>query len=152
MANCPNSWQSKKQLTVSRSSTESEYHSLSDAAQEGVWLSRILTKLQPDTSKLIPINHVSSQLSHNLHTLQIQSDNQGAIKLAKNPIFHVRTKYIEIHHHFVRERILEGEIGLRYINTHAQKADILTKPLGRIKFETHIDSLRLQSLTTLLHP
>jgi hypothetical protein len=71
------------------------------------------------------------------------------MKLAKNPVFHARTKHIEIHHHFIRERVVEGEISLQYINTNFQPADILTKPLGRIKFETHRHNLGLHSLAQL---
>jgi hypothetical protein len=71
------------------------------------------------------------------------------MKLAKNPVFHTRTKHIKIHHHFIGEHVLEGEVGLKYINTNSQPADILTKPLGQIKFETHRHALGLYSLNKL---
>jgi hypothetical protein len=58
--------------------------------------------------------------------LLMHCDNQSAIKLAKNPVFHARTKHIEVHHHFVRERVLGGEISLDYILTDQQLADIFT--------------------------
>lgn len=76
-------------------------------------------------------------------------DNLGAIKLVKNPIFHARSKHIKISHHFVRERVLSGEISLEYVSTNDPPADILTKPLGRVKFEHHrgnIDIVSRQSL------
>jgi hypothetical protein len=148
----PISWASKKQLTVSRSSTEVEYRALSDGAQEAVWLSRMLHELQDYPHPSIPLQHDNSEVHSNLSrpiSLDLNYDNQGAMKLAKNPVFHARTKHIEIHHHFIRERVVEGEIGLQYINTNSQPADILTKPLGRIKFETHRHNLGLHSLTHL---
>jgi hypothetical protein len=71
---------------------------------------------------------------HRGGSLQILCDNQGSIKLAKNPIYHAITKYIEIHHHFIREKVL-GEISLDYIPTDKQPADILTKSLEKNFFE-----------------
>jgi hypothetical protein len=83
------------------------------------------------------------------HSIQLYIDNQGAIKLAKNPIFHARSKHIEIHYDFITKRVLEGEITLHYINTNAQPVDALTKPLGKTKFVTHRNSLGLHSLKYL---
>ena len=62
-------------------------------------------------------------------------DNQSSIKLAHNPIYHARTKHIEIQHHFVREKIQSKEIDLIYCNTTDNVADIFTKPLGKMNFE-----------------
>ena len=62
-------------------------------------------------------------------------DNQSSIKLAHNPIYHARTKHIEIQHHFVREKIQSNEIDLIYCNTTDNVADIFTKPLGKKNFE-----------------
>ena len=60
----------------------------------------------------------------------IYCDNLSNIQLAKNPVFHARTKHIEVHYHFVRERVLSGEVELQYVPTDRQTADIFTKPLG----------------------
>jgi hypothetical protein len=57
-------------------------------------------------------------------------DNLSNIQLAKNPVFHARTKHIEVHYHFIREKVLAGEIDLIYVNTLDQVADIFTKVLG----------------------
>jgi hypothetical protein len=65
----------------------------------------------------------------------LKCDNQSSIKLAHNPIYHVRTKHIEIQHHFVREKIHSKEIDLIYCNTTDNVADIIIKPLGKINFE-----------------
>lgn len=105
-ANGSISWQSKKQLTVSRSSTESEYRALSDGVQEAVWLSRLLQELQVLPSLPTPVCHSNEDISLTLpNSIQLHCDNQSAIKLARNPVFHARSKHIEIHHHFVRESL-----------------------------------------------
>jgi hypothetical protein len=135
----PITWQSKRQDPVSRSSTESEYRALSDGAQEAVWIKRLFSELGNDTQAIKMQAHDQRMLEelHRGGSLQILCDNQGSIRLAKNPIYHARTKHIEIHHHFIRERVLEGEISLDYIPTDQQPADILTKSLGKHKFEQH---------------
>lgn len=113
------SWSSKKQPTVSLSSTESEYKALTNATCEAIWLRRILADLEEAQSGATCIN----------------CDNQSAIKLAHNPVYHARTKHVELQYHFVREKIESKEIGLIFCNTKDNVADIFTKPLGKIKFE-----------------
>lgn len=66
---------------------------------------------------------------------KIQCDNQNSIKLADNPIYHARSKHIELQHHFFKEKIESQEIELIYCNTSENVADIFTKPVGRIHFE-----------------
>lgn len=149
-ANGPISWQSKRQLTVSRSSTESEYRALSDGVQEAVWLSRLLQELRVPPPSPTHVHHTNTEIKLTLTpSVQLHCNNQSALKLARNHVFHARSKHIEIHHHFVKERVLEGEIGLKFINTASQPADILTKPLGQIKFELHRNKLNLFSLSFL---
>eukprot|EP00253_Pinus_taeda_P032914 PITA_32914 len=113
------SWSSKKQPTVSLSSTESEYKALTNATCEAIWLRRIIADLEETQSGATCIN----------------CDNQSAIKLAHNPVYHARTKHVELQYHFVREKIESNEIGLIFCNTKDNVADIFTKPLGKIKFE-----------------
>ena len=62
-------------------------------------------------------------------------DNKSTIQLSKNPVFHDRSKHIEVRFHFIRESIEQGKIAIEYICTEDHLADILTKPLGRVKFE-----------------
>jgi hypothetical protein len=62
-------------------------------------------------------------------------DNQSAIRLAKNPEFHQRTKHIQIKYHFIREQLKNGIIDLQYVSTEDQLADILTKPLETNRFQ-----------------
>ena len=61
-------------------------------------------------------------------------DNQSTIKLAKNPVYHARSKHIEVHHHFVRDLIESQELELQFCGTEDQLADIFTKALSIVKF------------------
>jgi hypothetical protein len=79
----------------------------------------------------------------------IHCDNQSALKCAKNPVYHAQTKHIGIQHHFVREQVTTSEIQVQFIPTKDQPADMLTKPLPRVKFEEHKISLGLHSLSRL---
>ena len=73
----------------------------------------------------------------------IQTDNQSCIAIARNPVFHARTKHIEIQYHFVREKVLDGTISLEYYSTVDNAADIFTKPLPQQLLLTHSSSLGL---------
>jgi hypothetical protein len=66
--------------------------------------------------------------------VELKVDNKSALALAKNPIFHVRSKHIRVRYHFIRGCLEEGSFKACYINTKDQLADLLTKPLGMIKF------------------
>ena len=71
----------------------------------------------------------------------IYCDNVRSNQLAKNLVFHARTKHIEVHYHFLRERVLSGEDELRYVQTDRQVADIFTKPLGSDKLQHFTEML-----------
>ena len=71
----------------------------------------------------------------------IYTDNNGALLLANNPVFHERTKHIAIKYHYIRDLINKGIIHLIYIPTKDQKADGLTKPLARVKFKEFLTQL-----------
>lgn len=64
----------------------------------------------------------------------IRVDNKSAISLVKNPVHHDRSKHIDIRFHFIRECAQDGLIEVSFIRTEEQLGDVLTKPLGRIKF------------------
>ena len=85
------SWSARKQPTVLRSSTEAEYKSLANATVELMWVQKLLTELK--------IDHPT--------VASVWCDNLGATYLSANPVFHARTKHIEIDFHFVRESGLE---------------------------------------------
>ena len=70
-------------------------------------------------------------------------DNLNNIELAQNPVFHDRTKHIEVHYHYVRERVLSVEVKLVYVQTDRQTADIFTKPIGPTKFSQFSSALGL---------
>jgi hypothetical protein len=119
LSNSVISWSSRKQATVAKSSSEAEYVALSLAAQEAIWLQRLMCDLGKTIDK----------------PTIIFEDNQGAIELAKNPKYHNRTKHIDVCHHFVRERVLSKEIKVIYCPTEDMVADIMTKGLPKPCFE-----------------
>ncbi|XP_058080103.1 secreted RxLR effector protein 161-like [Magnolia sinica] len=93
------SWCSKRKPTVSLSTTEAEYRAMAMTAQESTWLMQLMRDLhQPDDYPMI-----------------LHCDNQSTICLAENPVFHARTKHVEVYYHFVRENVLQGEIEMSHV-------------------------------------
>lgn len=115
------SWRSKKQPTVSLSSTKAEYKAMSDSCKEALWLGSILTKLRLRPQSPIPL-HV---------------DNEGAEALSKNPEHHTRTKHINTRYHFIRECVSSKKITVLHVSSKDMVADTLTKPLPRVLLERH---------------
>lgn len=112
------SWSSKKQNVVSRSSTEAEYRSMAMATTELYWL-RMLFK----------------ELGICLHSTPVLwCDNISAIALASNPVFHARTKHVEIDYHFVRDKVVNNDIKIKHISTQDQIADVFTKGQSALRF------------------
>uniref|UniRef100_A0A2N9IQH8 Reverse transcriptase Ty1/copia-type domain-containing protein n=1 Tax=Fagus sylvatica TaxID=28930 RepID=A0A2N9IQH8_FAGSY len=118
LGNNPITWVSKKQHTVSRSSTEAEYQAFATGAAELAWLRQVLCDLGIFLSS----------------APAIWCDNTNAIALASNPVFHSRTKHIEVDYHFVRECVVRGDLHLHFISTEDQLADLFTKPLSTPRF------------------
>jgi hypothetical protein len=117
------SWRSKKQPTVSTSTTEAKYRSLYEGVQESVWF-----------------NQLFKSLNHKFNAkYQLYVNNQRAIALAANPIFQQRTKHIEILYHWLQEVYNTGLFKLNYISTINMKANMFTKALGKQKHQ-HITS------------
>ncbi|KAI4312338.1 hypothetical protein MLD38_037155 [Melastoma candidum] len=111
VGSCLVSWSSQKQRVVSRSSTEAEYRALANGAAKVLWLQKLLRELQVNFQK----------------PSVLYCDNLSTIHLAANPIFHARTKHVEIDHHFVREKILSGTLTVQHVPSDFQFADPLTK-------------------------
>ena len=76
-----------------------------------------------------------------LDTSVILCDNQSCIKMTENLVFHDKSKHIEIRYFYIRDLIQKGAIKLQYVSTDEQVADVLTKPLSRLKFEYFRDKL-----------
>ncbi|XP_073368048.1 uncharacterized protein [Aegilops tauschii subsp. strangulata] len=124
------SWSARKQATVSRSSTKAEYKALANATAELIWVQTLLAELG--------INHSS--------VARLWSDNIGASYLSANPVFHARTKHIEVDYHFVRERVAKKLLDIRFIPTNDQVADGFTKALSWRKLEEFKNNLNLIKL------
>jgi len=71
-----------------------------------------------------------------IYTHTILSDNLGATYLSVNPIFHSRTKHIEVDYHFIRDRVAKKEIQICFISSQDQVVDVFTKPLYTTSFTT----------------
>jgi hypothetical protein len=115
---CLVSWQSVKQQVVALSSCEAEYIAASTASTQMLWLVRLLSDL----------------LGRDTGAVELRVDIKSALVLAKNLIFHERSKHIRVRHHFIRGCLEEGSIKAGYINTKDHLVDLLTKPLRRIRF------------------
>lgn len=116
------SWLSKKQPIIALLSCESEYVGLTQALEEALWLGHLARKTLPIVGQGLYISP--------FEPTALYCDNQGALKLASNPVFHARTKHINIHFHFVRQTIMLGDVHVTYTYTDNMVADIFTKPLG----------------------
>lgn len=123
-------WCAKKQKVAARSSTESEYRSLALATTEVIWHKALLQELHVDTDSSCAV---------------LWCDNIGAGSLASNPVFHSRTKHIEVDVHFIREKIAAKEVDVRHVPTEHQVSDILTKPLYETRFVFLRDKLTINN-------
>nr|KAJ0224458.1 hypothetical protein LSAT_V11C100013840 [Lactuca sativa] len=127
------SWTVRKQKTVSRSSTESEYKALVDTAAELIWLKAFLRELG--------ISVTSPPI--------LWCDNLRATYLSANPVFHARTKHVEVDFHFVREQVARGQLNVQFISTSDQIADVFTKPLSSQRFQFLRSKLQVVSCPQL---
>jgi histone deacetylase 1/2 len=108
------SWNARKQATVSRSSTKAEYKSLANATAEVMWVQTLLDEVGVSQSK----------------AAVLWCDDIGATYLSVNPMFHARNKHIEVDYHFVRERVAQKLLDIRFISLGDQVADSFTKSLS----------------------
>lgn len=121
---CTVSWCSRKQASVALSSTEAEYIALSLAISEACWLRNLILDF--------------NILNDGVLSVIIYEENQSAIKVCKNPEFHKRLKHIDIRYHFIRDKVNDKVVSLKYISTKLQIADFFTKPLSLTSFNIFV--------------
>jgi hypothetical protein len=128
------SWSSRKQGSIAQSTVEAEYITASSASREAVWLRKLLSDL----------------FGVELEPTVIHFDNQSCIKLSENPMFHDRSKHIEMRYHYVGDMVQKNILSIQYVLTGEQTADILTKPLSLTKFVYFRDKLGVVRMPLLL--
>ena len=122
------SWVSELQKLVALSTTEAQYVAITEASKEMLWLKNFLVELG------------KTCVEHKLF-----SDSQRAIHLAKNPMFHSRTKHIQLRYHFIRSLLEDRELMLEKIRGSENPADMLTKMVAMDKLMLCVTSVGLQS-------
>lgn len=115
-------WCSKRQRTVSTSTSEAEYVAVSHGAREGVWMRRFLIELPPEQA---------------VRKMEMLGDNETSLTLTKDHESQYRTKHIDVMHHHIRELVEEGELGIEWIHSSSMLADGLTKALPAGPFKKH---------------
>ena len=132
LGSSPVSWKTKKQNIVSASSVESEYRSMAYTLHELNWIKRILT---------------SFDIQHK-EPMKFFCDTQSTTYIAKNPVFHKRTKHIENDCHQVRDDVQDKLITMEHISTKEQPADLLTKSLPSTTFTYLLSKLGIQEVSS----
>ncbi|RDB17165.1 Retrovirus-related Pol polyprotein from transposon TNT 1-94 [Hypsizygus marmoreus] len=123
----PTAWGAQYQQTVALSTTEAEYMSVTRSCKQILWMYSAMDEVGfPQRKPAVLLN-----------------DNAGAISLSKNTKHNSRVKHIDIRHHYIRERVEDGDVAVRYVPSAENLADLFTKPLGRIAHRKFCAALRL---------
>ena len=119
------SWFNRKKTSIALSTAEVEYIAACSACSEAIWLRNMLAGL----------------FDEEIYVTDILYDNQSCINMIENPVFHDKTNHIEVRYHFIRDMVQKGFVNIKYVSTKEQVADMLTKPLDCVKFDTFETSL-----------
>ena len=122
-------WLSKKQTSISLSTTEAKYIAIVACCTQVMWMKQTLQDMKVSIDE-----HIS-----------IKCDNTSAISISKNPVLHSKTKHIQIKYHFLREQVAQKLVKLEYVPTKEKIADIFTKPLAKEPFKYLRDKLGIVS-------
>lgn len=115
----------KKQNVVARSSAEAKYRAMATTACELVWLKGLVEDLGCSCSTL----------------MTLFCDNQAAMHIAVNPVFHERTKHIEVDYHYIRQQVQSKLVRTSYVRSNDQLADVFTKVLTSAQFSRLLGKL-----------
>jgi KUP system potassium uptake protein len=124
------SWSSKRQPTITLSTTKAKYMANTQATKEAIWMTKFMKELGYMKEK---------------KAMVIQCDNQDAISLTKNPMQHARTKHIDVQHHFVQERVENDEITFEYCSTEDMVIDVIIKALPKERYNKLITMFGLET-------
>ncbi|KAJ6978840.1 hypothetical protein NC653_027111 [Populus alba x Populus x berolinensis] len=111
------SWVSKLQTVIALSTTKAEYMATTQACKEAIWMKKLM-----------------EELGHKQEKILLYCDSQSALHIARNPVFHSRTKHIDVQYHFVREVVEDGSVDFQKVHTKENQADALTIPINTDKY------------------
>ncbi len=133
----PIDWQATRQKSVTTSSTEAELHALSTAVRNVIWWKRLF--------QTVTFDPFATPYGTGPHGYTAGCDNLQTIRLltAQTPKLHTKLRHVDIYHHWLREKVQEGEIDIEHVPTGEMIADGLTKPLPRQKHEAFVRQLNL---------
>jgi len=132
------SWHIKKQDIISCSSAEAEYHAMEMTTCEITWLLALLFDLGFTKQQLLPV--------------ELLCDNMATLHIARNPVFHKRSKHIEVDCHYVHDKITAGILKTAHVSTMFQLADVFTNAIPVDQFSELLSKLGVVDFFRSTHP